>query len=102
MHQGTPVGEGDSMGRWIVVGKAPGWDDLTKFTAEMKATQQWRVNPRTTVTEVIILADGRALAECHADNTSDFEPWLRSKGWEVESITPIRHLARTGEVWKVG
>ena len=90
------------MGHWIVIGKASGWDDLATFTAEMKATNKWRLNPRTTVTSVIALEDGRLLAECHAANQSDFEPWLEDKGWEVESITPIRHMARTGEIWKIG
>ena len=90
------------MGHWIVIGKAPGWDDLDTFTANLKETDKWRLNPRTTVTAVIALADGRQLAECHADNQSDFEPWLQETGWEVESITPIRHMARTGEIWKVG
>jgi len=89
------------MGRWIVIGKVPGWDDLAKFTADLKATNKWRLTPRTTVTSVTALADGRMVAECHADNKSDFEPWLQEKGWQVESITPIRYLARTGEVWKV-
>lgn len=90
------------MGRWLVVGRAAGWDDLAKFTAEMKATEQWRVDPRTTVTCVTALADGRLLAECHAASTADFEPWLQKKGWQVESITPIKHIARTGDIWKVG
>ena len=90
------------MGRWIVIGKAPGWDDLDTFTANLKETDKWRLNPRTTVTAVIALADGRQLAECHADNQSDFEPWLQETGWEVESITPIKHMARTGEIWKLG
>ena len=30
-----------------------------------------------------------------------FEAWLAEKGWEVESITPIRHVARTGAIWPV-
>ena len=90
------------MGHWIVIGKAPGWDDLDTFTANLKETDKWRLNPRTTVTGVIALADGRQLAECHADNQSDFEPWLQETGWEVESITPIKHMARTGEIWKLG
>ncbi|HJM92498.1 MAG: hypothetical protein QGG19_05935 [Alphaproteobacteria bacterium] len=90
------------MGHWIVIGKAPGWDDLDTFTANLKETDKWRLNPRTTVTAVIALADGRQLAECHADNQSDFEPWLQETGWEVESITPIKHMARTGEIWKLG
>ncbi|MBT5051043.1 MAG: hypothetical protein HOM58_21260, partial [Rhodospirillaceae bacterium] len=56
---------------------------MATFTAEMKATNKWRLNPRTTVTSVIALEDGRLLAECHAANQSDFEPWLEEKGWEV-------------------
>ncbi len=43
----------------------------------------------------------RMLAECHANKQEDFDAWLRQKGWQVESVTPIKHLARTGEIWKV-
>jgi hypothetical protein len=89
------------MGRWIAIGTAPGWDDIQTFTAEMKATAQWRADARTTVTSVLALGDGRLLAECHAVKREDFEAWLKKKGWQVESLTPIRHLARTGEIWKV-
>jgi hypothetical protein len=96
-----PVGKGDDMGRWIAIGKAPGWDDLAKFTEGLKATSQWRVDPRTTITEVIALADGRMLVECHAHNQADFDAWLKRNEWQVESVTPIKHIARTGEIWKV-
>ena len=89
------------MGRWIAIGKAPGWDNLEKFTDELKAPTKWRVDPRTTITTVIALADGRMLAECHANSQEDFDAWLQQKGWQVESVTPIKHLAKTGEIWKV-
>jgi hypothetical protein len=26
---------------------------------------------------------------------------LKRNGWQVESVTPIKHIARTGEIWKV-
>lgn len=90
------------MGRWIAIGKAPGWNDVARFTAEMKGTPEWRPDPRTTITNVIVLADDRLLAECHAVKQADFEAWLQKKGWQVESVTPIKHVARTGEVWTVG
>ncbi len=89
------------MGRWIAIGTAPGWDDIAKLTAEMKATPMWRPDPRTTITSVIALADGRMLAECHAVNKADFDAWLEKKGWKVESVTPLKAVARTGEIWKV-
>jgi hypothetical protein len=89
------------MGRWIAIGTAPGWDGLAKFTAETKATKEWRADARTTVTTVFALADGRLIAECHAAKQADFEAWLHRKGWQVDSITPVTHLARTGEVWTV-
>ena len=38
------------MPRWIAVGRAEGWDDLARFTKEMKGTPQWRVDPKTTIT----------------------------------------------------
>ena len=90
------------MGRWIAIGKVPGWDNLAKFTDELKATMKWRIDPRTTITSVTALADGRMLAECHANQQADFDAWLQQKGWQVESVTPISHVARTGEIWKVG
>lgn len=89
------------MGRWIAIGTAPGWDDIAKFGTELRETSQWRPDAQTTVTTVFALADGRVLAECHAGKQQDFEAWLRQKGWQVESVTPIKHLAKTGSIWKV-
>jgi len=89
------------MGRWIAIGTAPGWDDITKFGAELSETSMWRPDAQTTVTTVLALGDGRVLAECHAVKQEDFEAWLRQKGWRVESLTPIKHLAKTGSIWKV-
>jgi hypothetical protein len=40
------------------------------------------------------------LAECHAIKKESFETWLQQKGWNVESITPIKHLAKTGSIWE--
>lgn len=89
------------MGRWIAVGKAPGWAELKRFRVELKATNEWRVNPRTTITSVYALADGRLIAECQAPSQAEFDEWLRKKGWTVESVTPIRFVARTGDIWNV-
>jgi hypothetical protein len=89
------------MGRWIAIGTAPGWDDLAKFGAELRETGAWRPDAQTTVTTVFALEDGRLLAECHATKQADFEAWLRQKGWQVESLTPVKHLAKTGSIWKV-
>lgn len=89
------------MGRWIAIGRAPGWNDLGKFGDELRETSQWRVDPQTTITRVFALADGRLVAECHAPKLDVFEGWLRNKGWQVESVTPITHLANTGSIWKV-
>ena len=47
------------------------------------------------------LKDGRLVAECHATKKKDFEAWLKQKNWKVESITPIKHVAKTGSIWKV-
>jgi hypothetical protein len=88
------------MPRWIAIGRAPGWEDLDSFTAEMAATANWRTTQRATITEVVALEDGRLIAECHAGSREAFEAWLAEKGWEVESITPIRHIARAGDIWK--
>ena len=89
------------MGRWIALGTAPGWDDIAKFGAELRETSKWRPDAQTTVTTVFALGDGRLLAECHAVKQEAFEAWLQQKGWKVECLTPIKHLAKTGTVWKV-
>ncbi len=89
------------MGRWIAIGKAPGWDDLNRFSQEMKDTSQWRIDPKSTVTNVYALGDGRMLAEYHGPTTAEFEDWLKKKGWSVESLTPIKHIAKSGEIWKI-
>jgi flavodoxin len=89
------------MGRWIAIGKAPGWDDLKRFSQEMKDTSQWRIDPKSTVTSVYALGDGRMVAEYHGPATAEFEDWLKKKGWSVESLTPIKHMAKSGEIWKV-
>jgi len=60
----------------------------------------WRVDARTTITTVCVLEDGRMLAECHASKKEDFEAWLQREQWKVESITQIKHLAKSGSVWK--
>ena len=89
------------MRRWIAIGTAPGWDDTQKFSAELHETSHWRPDASTTISTVMALADGRLLAECYASKQEDFEAWLRQKGWNVESITPIKHLAKTGSIWEV-
>ena len=89
------------MGRWLAIGTTPGWDNIASFGNELAETSKWRVNPQTTITMVIALEDGRLLAECHATRKEDFEAWLKEKNWKVDSITPIKHVARTGSIWKV-
>jgi len=80
-------------------------EDIEKSIAEAKRelaeTSKWRPDPQTTITTVFALGDGRLLAECHAVKQEDFEAWLRQSGWQVESLTPIKHLAKTGSIWKV-
>ena len=88
------------MARWIAIGRAPGWDDLKRFGEELKETPQWRIDPKTTITSVYALGDGRMIAECHGVSQADFDAWLKKKGWTVESVTPIRHLAKSGDIWK--
>ncbi len=88
------------MPRWIAIGSAPGWEEVKRFDEEMRETSNWRPDARTSITTVIALEDGRMLAECQAMKQEDFETWLQQKGWNVESITPIKHLAKTGSVWE--
>ncbi len=89
------------MGRWIAVGKAPGWDNKERFGTELKETSQWRIDPKATITSVYALADGRLIAECHAPEQASFDEWLKKKGWSVESITPIKLVAKTGDIWDI-
>ena len=88
------------MGRWIAIGKAPGWNDPARFTQELKGTDKWRVDPRTTITTVFSLDDGRLMAECHAPSKAEFEEWLKKSGWTVESLAQIQLIAKTGDIWK--
>lgn len=90
------------MGRWIAIGTKPGWDDIKTFGADLAETSKWRLDAQTSITTVTVLEDGRLLAECHATKKEDFEAWLKQTNWKVESITPIKHLAKTGNIWKVG
>ena len=87
------------MPRWLAIGRAPGWDDVSKLTSEMKATKNWRADARTTIHTVFALGDGRLVAECHGVEQKDFEAWLKVKGWTVESISPIKHIANVGSIW---
>ena len=89
------------MPRWIAIGTAPGWEDVKRFDQEMRESSNWRPDARTTVTTVLALEDGRMLAECHALKREDFEAWLEQKGWNVESLTPIKLLAKTGSIWEI-
>ena len=88
------------MGRWIAVGKAPGWDNPERFSSELKSTDKWRVDARTSITTVFALEDGRMIAECHTPDKAEFEAWLKKSGWTVESLTQIKTIAKTGDIWK--
>ena len=88
------------MGRWIAIGRVAGWGDLETFTHALKETTKWRVDPRTTITSVTALEDGRIIAECHANSRAEFDAWLQANSFLVESISPITHIARTGDIWK--
>ena len=89
------------MGRWIAIGTVPDWGDIEKFEVEMAPTNRWRLDAQTTITTVFALEDGRILAECHANKKEDFEAWLNQKHWKIESITQIKHLAKSGSIWTV-
>lgn len=89
------------MPRWMAIGTAPGWHDVKKFGEEMHATRQWRPDARTSITTVYALGDGRLLAECAGVKQEDFEAWLKQRNWNVESITEIKLVARTGSIWEV-
>ncbi len=89
------------MGRWMAIGTVPGWEDVVKFGAELKETSKWRPDPQTTITSVYALGDGRMIAECHAVRQEDFEAWLEQKGFRVQSLAPIKHVARAGDIWKL-
>ena len=89
------------MARWMAIGTAPGWDNVSTFREELQETRNWRVDARTSVTTVYALGDGRLLAECHAGSEDDFKAWLEKKGWAVETIQPIKMLAKTGSIWEL-
>lgn len=87
------------MPRWLAIGTCQGWDDKERFGQELHETHSWRPDARTTITRVYALDDGKLLAECHAVNQEAFQQWLNQKGWQVESIIPIKHIAQTGSIW---
>ena len=89
------------MPRWMAIGTAPGWDNAKRFREELHETKNWRLDARTAVTTVYAFDDGRLLAECHAASQEEFKAWLDKKGWTVESIQPIKLLAKTGSVWEL-
>ena len=89
------------MPHWMAIGTAPGWDDVKKFGEELHETRNWRLDARTTVTTVYALGDGRLLAECHGVEEESFKAWLEQKGWNVESIQPIKLLAKAGSIWEL-
>ena len=37
----------------------------------------WRIDPKTTITTVFALADGRMIAECHGVSQGDFDEWFK-------------------------
>ena len=39
------------------------------------------------------------MAECHSPSQDAFDAWLEQKGWNIESITPIQQIAKTGSIW---
>lgn len=88
------------MARFVAIGKVSGWDGLEKFTTDLKSTEKWRIDARTTITTVYALADGRVIAECHTPEKAEFEAWLSKVGFAVESLTQMKHIAKAGDVWK--
>ena len=89
------------MGRWIAIAKPPaGWDDVERFTKELKATNQWRLDPKTTITTVFALGDGRVIVEYHGTAQAELDEWLKKKDLTVESVTPVKRVAKTGDIWK--
>ena len=89
------------MPRWMAVGTAQGWNDSKKFGEELHATHHWRPDARTSITTVYALDDGRLVAECSGVNQADFEAWLKQKNWNVESISEIKLVAKTGSIWEI-
>ena len=87
------------MPRWLAICTADGLDNPEKFREQMAATKNWRPDARTKITTVLHLGDGKLLAECHSPSQDAFDAWLEQKGWNIESITPIQQIAKTGSIW---
>lgn len=87
------------MPHWIAIGTQPQWKDAAALRAALKDSTQWRPTARTTVTSVLLLEDGRFLAEAQGPALEEFQAWLAAQGCELESCRQATAVARTGSAW---
>ncbi|MFM9999633.1 MAG: hypothetical protein ACKVP1_12060 [Burkholderiaceae bacterium] len=87
------------MPHWIAIGTNEAWRDPLAFVAALADSARWRPSARTTVSSVLMLDDGRFVAECHGPALAEFEAWLADNGWQVESCRRAERIARTGSIW---
>ena len=61
---GKDISDHAAPSQWIAIGTASGWDDITKFGAELQETSKWRLDAQTTIISTIggngrFVGDGR-------------------------------------------
>ena len=90
------------MPHWIAIGTQPHWQDAPAFRASLADSSRWRPTARTAVTAVMLLDDGRFLAEAHGPSLDEFQAWLKASGCEIESCRQALRVARAGNIWELG
>lgn len=87
------------MPHWIAIGTNDAWRDPQVMRAALADSARWRPTARSSISSVMLLEDGRFVAECHGPTLAEFEHWLSDNGWQVESCRRAERIARTGSVW---
>ncbi|ODT82478.1 MAG: hypothetical protein ABS76_07615 [Pelagibacterium sp. SCN 64-44] len=89
------------MAHWIATGRCARWEDAGALADDLQSTDSWRLDPRSSITELQVLEDGSFTAECQGRDPQLFTDWFAAKGCTLECLLKVRHMVRTGEVWTV-
>lgn len=90
------------MPHWIAIGTQPHWEDAPTFRSALADSSRWRPTSRTAITSVMLLDDGRFMAEGHGPSLDEFQSWLQANGCEIESCRRALRVAHAGTIWELG